>query len=88
MRSGTILEHTKLPFLKWYQAIVFITFAKKGISALELQRQLDHSRYESIWSMVHKIRRAMGVENDQTKLKGMIAFDDGYFAVSTPQKKD
>jgi len=87
LRSGTIMEHSKLPFMKWYQAIIFITFSKKGISALELQRQLSHSRYESIWSMVHKIRKAMGVENNQKKLTGMIEFDDGYFEVATSQKK-
>ena len=37
--------------------------------------------------MVHKIRIAMGLENDLTKLEGVIEFDDGYFEVSTPQKK-
>jgi len=87
LRSGTIMEHAKLPFMTWYQAIIFITFSKKGISALELQRQLNHSRYESIWSMVHKIRKAMGTENDLSQLEGMIEFDDGYFEVATPQKK-
>jgi len=87
LRSGTLMEHAKLPFMKWYQAIIFMTFSKKGISVLDLQRQLNHTRYESIWSMVHKIRKAMGLENDLTKLEGMIEFDDGYFEVSTPQKK-
>ena len=50
----------KLPIRKWYLAMAFMSFSKKGISATELQRQIDHSRYETVWVMMHKIREAMG----------------------------
>jgi hypothetical protein len=33
---------------------------KKGFSSKEIQKQLWMKRYESVWSMVHKLRRAMG----------------------------
>ena len=54
------MENYKLPIRKWYLAMAFMSFSKKGISAAEMQRQLDHSRYETIWTMMHRIREAMG----------------------------
>jgi hypothetical protein len=42
---------------------------KKGFSALELQRQLGHKRYEPIWAMMHKIRSLLG-KAEQSKLIG------------------
>lgn len=83
LRSGTVMENAKLPVRKWFLAIAFMSFSKKGISACELQRQLSHSRYESIWSMMHKIRDAMGKRDDLYKLEGMIEFDEGYFKQAT-----
>ena len=83
LRSGTIMESSNLPFRKWYLAMAFMSYSKKGISAKELQRQLDHSRYESIWSMMHKIRTAMGKRDSLYKLKGMMELDEGYFSTET-----
>lgn len=82
LRSGTLMESSKLPFRKCYLAMAFMSFSKKGISAKELQRQLGHSRYESIWSMMHKIRSSMGKWDALYQLKGAIEFDEGYFEKS------
>jgi len=93
LRSGTIMESSKLSFHKWYLSIVFMTFTKKGISAKELQTQLGHSRYESVWRMMHKIRESMGNRDDSYSLTGMIEFDEAYFETvtskthSTPNKR-
>jgi hypothetical protein len=87
LRSGTFMQFSNLSFLKWYQTIALMTFAKKGLSSLEIQRQLGHSRYESIFRMVHKIRKAMGKVNFNETLKGMIEFDEGYFEVATPNNE-
>lgn len=83
LRSGTLMESSKLSFRKWYLAMAFMSFSKKGISAKELQRQLGHSRYESIWSMMHKIRSSMGKRDALYTLKGAIEFDEGYFEKAT-----
>ena len=69
LRSGTLMESSKLPFRKWYLAMAFMSFSKKGMSAKELQRQLGHSRYESIWSMMHKIRSSMGKRDALSTLR-------------------
>lgn len=83
LRSGTFMQGSKLPFEKWYLAMFFMTLTKKGISAKELQRQLSHSRYESIWNMMHKIREAMGERDNLYTLEDMIEFDEGHFEVAT-----
>jgi hypothetical protein len=73
------MENAKLPFRKWYLAMAFMSYSKKGISATELQRQLGHKRYESIWTMMHKIRQAMGNRDAIYKLFDMVEFDEGCF---------
>jgi len=87
LRSGSFMEHSKMPFLKWYHAMILFSFSKKGLSAKEIQRQLQSTRYESVWSMVHRIRKAMSKANEQTKLSGTVEFDEGYFSVATPKIK-
>lgn len=86
LRSGTMLENSNLPFRKWYLAMAFMSFSKKGISAKELQRQLGHSRYRTVWTMMHKIREAMGKRDALYHLEGMIEFDEGYFSTETKDK--
>jgi hypothetical protein len=85
LRSGTVMECAKLPVRKWYMAMAFMSFTKKGLSACEMQRQIGHRRYESIWSMMHRIRRAMGQRDDLYLLDGAVEFDEGFFERSTPQ---
>ncbi len=85
LRSGTMMENAKLPFRKWYLAMAFMSFSKKGISATELQRQLGHNRYESIWKMMHKIRQAMGNRDALYKLSDMVEFDEGCFETEISQ---
>jgi transposase-like zinc ribbon protein len=64
LKSGTLLENSKLPYQYWFIAIHLMTATKKSISALEMQRQLGHKYYEPIWAMMHKIRRVMS-ERDE-----------------------
>ena len=79
LRSGTILESSNLPFLYWFKAIHLLTATKKTFSAKEIQRQLKHDRYEPIWSMLHKIRSAMGKRDGKYNLTEFIEIDEGFF---------
>lgn len=87
LRSGTIMESAKLSFYKWYLCMAFMSSTKKGISALEMQRQLGHKRYRTIWVLMHKIRAGMGKRDDKYSLNGTIELDEGYFEVATPNNK-
>ena len=84
LRSGTVMENSNLPVRTWYLTMAFMTFSKKGISASELQRQLNHKRYDTVWSLMHRIRNAMGNRDAMYGLKGMIEFDEAYFTKATP----
>ncbi|MDO9580193.1 MAG: IS1595 family transposase [Bacteroidales bacterium] len=86
LRSGTMFENYNLPLRKWYLAMAFMSFSKKGLSAKELQRQLGHARYRTVWSMMHRIRVAMGKRDKLYQLEGMIEFDEGYFSTETNEK--
>jgi len=85
LRSGTVFSHSKLPLRKWYLAMCLMSMTKKGLSAKEMQRQLGHSRYQSIWRMMHVIREAMGKRDALYKLEGMIEFDEAYIKKATPK---
>jgi len=80
-----MMENSNLPIRKWFMAMAFMSFTKKGISATEMQRQLGHKRYEPIWLMMHKIRQAMGERDSLYSLEGSIEFDEGHFSTSSKQ---
>ncbi len=42
-------------------------------------------RYEPVWPMVHKLRKAMGNIDSRYTLEGMIEFDEGYFTVESTE---
>ncbi len=85
LRSGTVMEHSNLPFYYWMLCIELMTLSKKSFSALEMQRMLGHKRYEPIWLMMHKIRRVMSKRDSKYQLDGYLEFDEGFFE-STHQK--
>lgn len=81
------MENSKLPFRYWYMAMHLLTSTKKSFSALELQRQIGHKRYEPIWAMLHKIRMIMGQQDARKELEGWVELDKGFFEVRTSKKK-
>lgn len=79
LRSGTVMENSRLPFKTWFLIMLFMTSTKKGISACEMQRQVGHQRYATIWDIMHRLRKSMGKRDDLYILEGMIEFDEGCF---------
>ena len=80
LKSGTIMHGSQLPLRYWFVAMHLLTSTKKSFSAAELQRQLGHKHYEAIWTMLHKLRLAMGKRDDQYTLTGQIELDEGFFS--------
>ena len=85
LRSGTIMQSSNLSFLIWYKTMFLLSVTKKGFSTKEIQKQLGLKRYEPVWAMVHKLRRAMGNSDAKYTLEGMIEFDEGYFTVESSE---
>jgi len=57
--AGTVLHKTHTPLHLWFWAAYLMSTPTPGLSAVQLQRQLGLSRYETAWTMLHKLRRAM-----------------------------
>ena len=85
LRSGTIMQNSNLSFLVWYKTMFMMTATKKGFSSKEIQKQLGLKRYEPVWAMVNKLRKAMGNRDDRYTLEGMIEMDEGYFTVESSE---
>jgi len=79
LKSGTVMQSSKLPFQYWFIAMHFITSTKKSFSSKEIQRQIGHKRYEPIWAMVHKLRLVMGLRDDKYTLSDEVELDEGFF---------
>lgn len=89
LRSGTVMQASKLPFRYWFIAIHLLTSTKKPISSLELQRQLGHKFYEPIWFMMQKLRKTMGLRDKEYKLDKIVELDEGFFeSVDTETSKE
>ena len=74
---GTIFEGTRKPLRTWFLAMWFVTSQKNGMSALGLQRALGLGSYETSWTWLHKLRRAM-VPPGRDRLAGEIEADETY----------
>jgi transposase-like protein len=83
--TGTNIEGTKIPYKTWLYAFSIISDAKKGLSALQLQRNLDLS-YPTAWSMYHKIREFMQIENNHIELLDEVVEMDETFVGGKPRK--
>jgi hypothetical protein len=80
LRSGTVMEASKLPFWYWYASMHLLTCTKKTFSAKEVQRQLGHKRYEPIWALMHKLRLVMGKRDRLYKLDVESELDEGFMS--------
>src|SRR3954447_798661 len=75
--AGTVLHRTHVPLRLWFAAAYLVTTPTPGFSALQLQRQLGLGRYETAWTMLHKLRRAM-VRPERDRLSGVVEVDEAY----------
>ena len=75
--AGTIFEATRKPLVIWFRAIWWIVSQKNGASALGLKRVLGLGSYETAWTWLHKVRRAM-VRPGRDRLAGRIQVDETY----------
>jgi transposase-like protein len=59
LTAGTVMQKTRTPLLVWFWAAFLVTSQTPGMSALQIQRQLGISRYETMFQILHKLRAAM-----------------------------
>lgn len=76
VRTGTMFENTKLELRTWFLAIYIITSHKKGISSLQLSKDLNVCQ-KTAWFLLERIRKCFEVENYHV-LDNQVEIDETY----------
>jgi hypothetical protein len=69
LTAGTVMQGTRTPLSTWFWASYLVTTMTTGMSAVQFQRQLGLSRYETAFQILHKLRAGM-VRPDQDRIGG------------------
>ncbi len=72
--SGTLFAHHKLPLQVYLGAVVIYSNAAKGLSALQLSRDLD-MQYKIAFVLMHKRRESLIIQRDEAPLAGEVQLD-------------
>lgn len=83
--SGTVMQKTKIPLVKWFAAIALIVNAKKSISSYQLGRDLNLNQ-PSAHYLQQRIRAAMAADQGPL-LRGIIEADETYVG-GKPRKRN
>jgi len=77
LTAGTIFAGTRKPLRAWFQAMWQLTSPKTGASAMTLKRVLGLGSYQTAWTWLHKLRRAM-VTPGRERLRGEVEVDETF----------
>ncbi len=75
--AGTIFQDTRTPLPTWFRAMWWVASQKTGASAVGLQQVLGLGSYETAWTWLHKLRRAM-VRPGRDRLTGRVEVDEAF----------
>ena len=74
---GTVFENTNYPLKTWFEVLWQMLNSKKGVSALQIQRQIGAGSYKTAWYMCHRLRAAMH-DPDFKQLMGIVEVDETF----------
>lgn len=81
VRTGTVLAESRLPLHKWLMAMYMMTTARKGISSVQMAKELGVTQ-KSAWFLAQRIRECwLGNDSntdDNEKLDGVVEVDETY----------
>ena len=76
-KVGSIFEDTKIPLNKWFIAVYLISSHKKGISSIQLGKDLGVTQ-KTAWFMLHRLRHASKTNAFNAPLKNIVEADESY----------
>ena len=76
--ARTIFQDTRKPLTLWFRAMWAVTSQKNGASAIGIQRELGLGSYDTAWTWLHKLRRAM-VRPGRDRLAGSVEVDESFW---------
>jgi transposase-like protein len=75
VRTNTVMERSHIPLHKWVYAMYLLVTARKGISSLQLGKEIGVTQ-KSAWFMLSRLREACGSPDDLDKLRGDVEIDE------------
>ena len=75
VRTGTAMERSHIPLHKWLYAMYLLVTARKGISSLQLAKEIGVTQ-KTAWFMLHRLREAC--QGNWRQLRGIIEIDETY----------
>lgn len=75
--GGTIFHGTRKPLMLWFHIMWWVVAQKTGASANNLMDFMGFGSYETAWSWLQKLRRAM-VRPERDKLTGEVEVDETF----------
>src|ERR1700694_603261 len=66
VRTGTIFERSHVPLHKWIYAMYLLVTARKGISSMQLAKEIGITQ-KSAWFVLHRLREACGGKLDKLR---------------------
>lgn len=73
--KGTVFEASHIPLDKWIHGMYLLLTARKGISSMQLSKELSISQ-PAAWFLLHRLREACG--NEMETLSGTVQIDECY----------
>lgn len=78
VQTGTVFEQSPIPLRKWLYAIYLLQTDRKGVSSLQLSKQIGVTQ-KTAWHMLHRLKKAC--ESKGGLLSGVVSSDEAYFLV-------
>ena len=75
VKTGTVMESSKLPLTKWALTAYLMSTSLKGVSSMKLHRDIGTTQ-KTAWFLEHRIREALGMETEP--FAGPVEVDEVY----------
>ncbi len=84
VKTGALFDNTKIKLQKWFLAIWLVTSHKKGISSVQLSKDIGVTQ-KSAWFMLRRIRNCFGFDNDN-EMSNEVEVDETYIGGKNKNK--